>query len=196
MKYRLHFVGNEDYAMTNSNIPPQLHVGRIKPTKEFIRPIMNQETGKKPWGGLWTSTFLGEEAGSGWVQNCLKNEIFIPEGGMWSSWLLTPSKQAKIFIIDGPEDADTLYEKYGYYPFGEPVIPLLGEGMKGINFEKMKEEWDAVHLTFKGFGTTRCRFDNFSHELYGWDSESTVWFRFLFEEVKELGEIKYTKVEW
>lgn len=181
--------------MTNCNIPPQLHVGLIKPTKEIVNPIMNQPSGKKPWGGLWTSTFLGEEYGSGWVQNCLQNEIFIPKEGRWSSWLLTPSKEARIFIIDGPEDADTLYEKYGYYPFGKPDIPLFGEGMKGIDFEKAQEEWDAIHLTFKGLRTTKCRFDNFNHELWGWDSESTVWFRFVFEEIKELGEIKYKKMK-
>jgi len=52
-----------------------------------------------------------------------------------------------------------------------------------MDWERISKEYDAVMLTEDGQVHTR-----FSRplSLYGWDCESTVWFRDVFESVKKI----------
>ncbi|PES54361.1 hypothetical protein [Bacillus thuringiensis] len=166
----------------------QLFVGELAPCEEFITDIKNEPLMNKPRGGLWTSTFINEEKGSDWVMWCDYADFSTQTNT--KSWLLTPSKSAKIAIVDSVKDLKELTEKYK----ARSDFPLLGiEGLMQrfdylIDYEKLSQDYDGFRLTEKGQAETR-----FSHpyNLNGFDCESTVWFRWCFDKVEKLDKSYY-----
>lgn len=148
----------------------QLHV--IRPTEkpgEPIYPIRNART-VKPNGGLWTSTY-DPERGSAWVQWCLSEEFDIPTDGVWQGRILTPRRDARIAVIDSLDDLERLYRRY--------PLEVISGLWSVLDFERMAADYDAVHLTDDGQWATRL---THPYSLYGWDCESTNWFRWAFAE--------------
>lgn len=58
--------------------------------------------------------------------------------------------------------------------------------MRWLKFSEMAKQFDGMHLTDNGQWATRLPpFD--SPNLYGWDCESTLWFRWAFDKVEDGG---------
>lgn len=151
---------------------------RMKPVRAPERPSVKPRCG----GGLWTSTYQGDH-GSGWVQWCI-DESFDGAPSWGSCWLLTPSPRAQIYEIDSYADLQTLCRLYGRtetFGEGSPFGPFHNTYP---DWSLVAERYDGVHLTDAGQWATRlsCPLD-----LYGWDCESTLWFRWAFDAVEELG---------
>lgn len=163
---------------------PQLYVGRNAHSlsSERIDPVQNRY-GIKPKGGLWTSSYH-PQTGSGWVQWCMSEHFKVPEDGSWESCVLTPRSDAKILVVNTYDDLLSIIEKYPD-PQG---LTLCGYTHTAIDFEKMSLDYDAMHLTEDGQWETRL---THPHSLYGWDCESTVWFRWVFEKVEYVGQARY-----
>lgn len=126
--------------------------------------VKNREFPKvKPTGGLWTSTYTEKECiPSGWLEWC-KIEQFISEKKI-NGILLKPKKECKITEIDTLNDLKMILKKY-------PTKPNIIDEIH-IDFEKLANDFDGLHLTDEGQWNTRLTRPN----LYGWDSESTIWF--------------------
>lgn len=163
--------------------PIQLFCGNSEPQKSNIHPIKNQIECLKAGGGIWTSTY-NSKSGSDWVQ--VYNNLWgIPEEGI-DGWLLTPSLNARVYKIDSFNDLIWMYQNYKRVLADIPVF------IKMINFEKMAQDFDAVHLTAKGKSETR---HSWPINLHTWDCECMHWFRWCFEKVEYIGKIKSVHIK-
>ncbi len=147
----------------------QLHEGRAP----HLVPIQNGGF-VKPKGGLWTSTY-DERLGSDWIQWCLSEEFRGPE---FDCWLLRPREGAKVYTIDSLADLIDLVYAYGALRNSH------------ADYEKIARDYDGVRLTKEGQWATRF---SYPYSLYGWDCESTLWFRWCFESVEHLGVRVFTE---
>ncbi|MFO1518123.1 MAG: hypothetical protein U1F57_00440 [bacterium] len=149
---------------------PQLFITQEgnHPRPERLEPVKNIVAFPKPRKGFWTSTYL-ETRGSAWVERGrdLKNH----------SYLLRPRADAKIYVVDSYEDLERLMNQYGR----EDV-----SGIKTLDYEAMSRDYDGLHLTRKGEVDTRP-FQGRSYDLDTWDVESTLWFRWVFEQAEDAG---------
>jgi hypothetical protein len=155
---------------------PQLFVSSEYYNPKKFKPVKNREyiNIPKPYNGLWTSTYR-QDIKSEWVQFCLDEfTSAIPHGG-WRGSILIPYRDAKIYTIDSYDDLVKLFNKYQYIPNSNTyfIKPIF------LDFEAISKDYDAIHLTKKGEWETRYTTPN----LYGWDVESTLWFRDCFEKV-------------
>ena len=172
---------------------PQLWRGRSgQPLeKERLRPIRPRYPGRtfvKPFGGLWTSTYH-ERFGGGWVQWCINEEWECPDDGVFRNlWLAYPRADANVYVIDSLDDLVALNER-----FGAPAYPEWKSSFMEAypDWLKVAEHYDGVNLTDRGQWQTRLAEPN----LYGWDCESTLWFRWCFERVEQLGDRKFVYEE-
>lgn len=150
-------------------LPPQLYIGK-QPKASLVVPVVNGgPRGIKPdSGGLWTSHYNSGRRGSKWKDF----STWRPSSG---GWVLHPRK-AKIFVINSHDDLLELLDDYGRPSSLPPELAqALGE-TKLIDFEALSKDFDALHLTDEGQHKTRMTRPN----LYGWDVESTLWFRWKF----------------
>ena len=139
--------------------------------RQFV-PISNRSF-VKPKGGMWTSTWLGEPEVSGWAQWC-RSESF--SMGEHQTWLLTPKPNLRIANVDGMADLKALLTRY-------PLNRGKAEDQffQYLNFERMAQDYDGMHITEEGQWDTRLTQPN----LYGWDCESTCWFHWVFDQVEQ-----------
>lgn len=147
----------------------QLYIGKEIPDFNKVKTIKNEFI--KPIGGLWTSTY--KDNSSSWVDWLISENFRSPFEDRWA--ILKPKKDAKILIIDSFDDLWSLYVKFSFENL---------EKFKGfLDYEAISKSYDAINLTKKGEIETR-----FSPEisLYGWDCESTLWFRWVFDSVEEI----------
>lgn len=161
-------------------LPAQVWVGIGEPTAEGMTPFnFNDYPRCKPVGGMWTSTW-DEHTGGGWVQWCVGEDFCVPADG-WRAWRLTPRPDARVYEIDTYADLDALFARF---PHESPHPALDGYP----HWERIGEEFDAIHLTDAGQWATRL-----SHplSLYGWDCESTLWYRWAFETAEDLGQRRF-----
>lgn len=144
-----------------------------------IVPIKNKLDWAKPDNqtGLWTSTYQQETHDSEWVEWCIYNNWCDVEQKRW--FLLTPSKTARIYTIDSLRDFKRALKLYRSTPY------LNYEIFAHLDYEAISRDYDAIHLTSPGQQETRLSVPN----LYGWDVESTLWFRWCFDEVQEISHV-------
>jgi len=137
----------------------------------------------KPIGGLWTSTYTpDEEYCSEWIEWLCFNA---PEWVTGNCYLLIPEDNIKVYEIDKAEDLEKLFEKYGFdTPFG-----------CFINWEKVCKDYDAIHLTSAGQWRTREGTPKYGDRLnlYGWETESTLWCKPKFKKIIPITKIKNRK---
>ena len=139
-----------------------LRYGKLDLSK--IKPIKKDWV--KPTGGLWTSTFTPNAKWcSAWVAWCATE---MPDWLTDNCCVLYPRKEARVYTINSYEDLLNLVKKFGYVVEKPFVFP---------NWENVAKRYDAVHLTAKGQWETRY---TRPLNLYGWDVESTLWFRNVF----------------
>ena len=170
--------------MMSKIIKPQLfctrkkEFGKILPVKNIIcYPV-------KPTGGLWTSTYTpNDEYPSAWVKWCIKEQ---PE---WikdiNFFLLIPKENVNVFIINSFDDLKYLCERF-IWPKADSISDV--KIFAPLDWEEIAEYYDGVMLTEKGERETRHSYPS----LYGWDCESTLWFRNVFKEIKK---IKWRKLD-
>ena len=155
----------------------------LEPRAQWFEPVVNRNF-VKPKHGLWTSTWLGEEKVSGWIEWC-RSEGF--STGAHRTWLLTPEPEARIAVVREMQDLKTLLNLY-------PLHRGKSENhyMQYLDFERMARDFDGMHLTDAGQWETRLTEPN----LYGWDCESTCWFRWPFDRVEQGPEIEVAEHAW
>jgi len=163
------------------NLETQLFICNAAPMPELLQPINNGDGKRsifvKPLGGMWTSTWLEEIQGSDWVEWCRSETFGDPNVLRWH--LLTPSPDARIAVIDSVSDLLALLHQYP-----REMHPLLSSfAGRYLDYERMTVDFDAIHLTARGQRHTHL---SIQADLYGWDCECTLWFRWCFIEVKQI----------
>lgn len=160
----------------------QVFVG-TKPTEHQFQVVLNRRCFCKPVGGLWTSTY-DPEVGSSWIEWNVEQGRF--NGHIDTSpvkaWALEIDEEAKVFVIDSKDDTKQLDE------LGCLFVNEIGN--KQIDFEKLAGIFDGVHFTENARGedwlSISLHGSDECVDLYGWDVESTVWFRWMFKNIEEL----------
>jgi len=137
-------------------------------------PVVNKPIG----GGLWTSTY-DPTLGSAWIQWCLQEKF---QSSPWHGWILTPDPDARIYVIDTVSDLQELWEQFPWIE-ENPLFPC-----RSLDFVSIGTHYDAIHLTEIGQHRTRL---TSPVNLYGWDCESTFWFRWKFVDVVDAGELHF-----
>jgi hypothetical protein len=158
----------------------QLFAGQ-KPEESLLNPVKNIKF-CKPSGGIWTSS-LGLST-SEWINWCEAEHFHTSPTDLW---MLYPLYDAKIYEIDGIYDLHKVIEMF---PAKNDL--MYGE-VRHIDFEAMSNVYDGIHLTSKGQQDTRW---STPYDLYGWDVESTLWFRWAFDKVKFYVNYKFHEVEY
>ena len=147
-----------------------LHDAAILP--QDLRRVQNDRRAlAKPRGGLWTSTY-DPIYGSAWVCWCVAYRYNEPFDLHWT--VLSIPKSARIAVIDSKADLARFIEQH----------PRILRGRKGLDFERLSTEYDGLHLTNEGYLKTRST--RSGPLLGGWDCESTLWFRWIFSDWREV----------
>lgn len=172
----------------------QLHLTTATELVRAVTPVHNSEKAaivKKParGTGLWTSTWREETYDSQWVSWCVSSEFGAPFEEAW--WLLTPASDIKLYTVDSLRDLLALFGDYQWLPprlaeqnrayegiYDDPLEHLIG-----IDFERLAYAYDGIHLTSRGNAATHL---SYPHDLYGWDCESTLWFRWCFTDAERI----------
>lgn len=121
----------------------------------------------KPYDAFWTSTLVA--GSSAWADWCREEAYQDVDAMYWHQ--LTPSPAARIYVIDTLADLAALVEAY----------PSTVCGYTYPDWAAVSRDYDGVHLT--GSGQVATRFSR-PYNLYGWDCESTAWFRWVFTDAK------------
>jgi hypothetical protein len=128
----------------------------------------------KPRRALWTSTSVGS-CPSPWISYLRWGEDHRPPP--YSPFRLEVSPMAQVYEIHEPRAWHTLCLTY---PLDGALLP---------NWEAVAREWDGIHLSVGGLLTTemvRYGPPEAWTMLSGWNIESTVWFRWIFDRVERL----------
>ena len=158
-------------------IGTQIFAGK-EPRPGLINPVKNAGW-VKPRGGLWTSSDL-KDGTSDWVRWCTVEQF---RGPMFNLWGLEVKNDARVFVIDSMSDLHSLYNKYP----GQSNYKMV------LDYEKIANDFDGINLTENGQASTRWGSASDPRkrlDLYGWDCERTLWFRWVFGSVKYLGVYK------
>ena len=158
----------ERQVLRDAAVPLQLRVHESSVLEPKVWPVRNDGKAlSKPREGFWTSTFDLEYA-SGWVRYCVAYRYNDPFELHWI--VLGVATSARVAVIDSAADLTRLINRY----------PRMLRGRRGLDFERLSSDYDAVHLTHRGYLTTRGRRPG--PALIGWDCESALWFRWAFTE--------------
>lgn len=168
--------------LSEPRVSRHLCVAKTMPTSEGFREPKNKNSSfpKPRGGGLWTSP-PREGGGTGWTDWCLSEGFQEPPFHFYE---VIPSAEAKWTVIDTYGDLHDLMREYGRraYPDQRPGDVLYDSWV--LDWVKLGQDFDAVHLTEDGQWATRL---THPYDLYGWDCESTLWLRWVFDDVLDLG---------
>jgi len=139
------------------------------PEKDKMNDVHGNRLDVKPYGGIWTSTYTpDEEYDSDWIRWCSYEDYWVGKHG----YLLQVKDPVNIIHINSCDDLAQVTRDYSKYNQA---------GYEQIDFESMSDDgYDGIHLTKRGEAETRLSEPN----LYGWDSECTLWFNWKFTDVK------------
>jgi hypothetical protein len=142
--------------------------GVKKPRYQSFKPIVNcTHPWKKPLsGGLWTSPPHPTNE-SHWVDWCVSEKFGGPPFTLWD---LETIDNPNLAVVDTVADLNDLHKRFGV---GDRYTT-------GLDFEAMAREYDGMHLTEEGQWRTR---HSQPHDLYGWDCETVLWFRWAIVSV-------------
>ena len=163
--------------------PPQITCPRTEELE--VKEIKNMGF-NKPIGALWTSTFTPQnEYCSDWIKWCVDNmKEWLPTSED-KCWVLIPEDECKIVVINSMQDYLAVLNKYS-------IMTSIGRYM--IDYEKLSKDYDAIHLTVKAVRDLSF-IDSKKYpdieDFYGWDVESTAWFRLCFKKIRKLSEISH-----
>lgn len=159
-----------------TDIPKQIFAHHQLPTESSVLPVTNNNFFVKPFGGLWT-TPTGAPTWLAWCDR----ENFRPEKTL-TNYELAPVKDLTLVVIDSLEDLENLLNVYALPRSSEySTILHYHQLTRVLNFEKLATVFDGIWLTETGQSQTRLsQPDN----LYGWDLESVLWFKWSFSETR------------
>jgi hypothetical protein len=104
-----------------------------RPDPARLRPCRGANSGTKPGGGLWTSTWAGRWRVR-WVQWCLDEQFLdVP----FDVWLLHPRPDAQVYAIDSYHDLEGLEAKFSSAS-ASPRAP---------DWTAVADAYDGVHLS-------------------------------------------------
>ena len=138
----------------------------------------------KPRGAFWTSSYIGSQAGSQWVQWCLAEDYRVPDDKKLQGWLLDITTGARLYTIRMHGDLDLLHHKYPADPnkFGDIAI----------DWTKVADDYDGVHVIQDAVWACRQAYRPGGLDLYSWDCESTAWFnRLALTNARDTGRVTY-----
>ncbi|GAB6551943.1 hypothetical protein bcgnr5378_04760 [Bacillus cereus] len=164
----------------------QLYVGKGEPTEQNIGVITNSVEINKPLGGFWTSTFIDEQVGSEWVT--FSKNVLTKYNGSTKAFTLTPKKDARIAHVDSMDDYEELLRKYRL-EMVDPRLASISFFSNLIDYELLSKDYDGFHISQRAISIAKYTFDYIS--LGAFDCESTVWFRWCFDDVEELDKKYY-----
>jgi len=168
-------------------------------TSELVTDLsqLHPET-PKPKAAMWTSTFVPRTISPwlDWPENINRREPY-------KTWRLAVSDTARVAEVHSPED---WWELAHAYPASAPgfkytLMPLAShpgvhtQDRSNVNarldpdWQALAEDWDGVHVSMAGVMTAEdVAFERHGlvTELRGWELESTVWLRWVFDSVEEL----------
>lgn len=124
-------------------------------------------------GGLWTSTFHPHgEFASDWVRlHAGRHRVGVTDPRTIHAYLLHPQGDPRILTLDSLEDAVDFQQRFASEDYRGNYPDL------DVDWEKVKREFDVVHLTGNGERLTR---GSFQANMCGWDVESAVWLHPVF----------------
>jgi hypothetical protein len=157
--------------------PAGLH-DRLQP---YIEPVKEALCGwvKPRPGGFWTSSLL-DDGTSSWLQWCLTEDFGGPAFDLWE---LDPDPGATVYTIDSYADLQALAKRFP--PVCDHLRPCREWSMgSGLSWRRVAEAYDAVRVTEEGQWATRL---SMPLNLYGWDCEATIWFRWKFTGWRHVG---------
>lgn len=166
--------------MRMSDPGPQMFIGPERPTPEAFDAVSNppeKAIASKPDGGLWTST-VRDDGGSAWLDWCHANDWFGPDDRIW---ILEPENPVDLLVID---DARDLYSALAEYE-RDDVPEFVGRVFSPFDWDALADDFDGFRVSERGQIATRFS----TPGLYGWDAESTVWFRWAFSSVEDRGPV-------
>lgn len=141
----------------------QLTISQARPLPLLMAPIFNggadHRAVNKPMGGLWTSTRTGA-ARSEWVDWC---ERCAPEyvNGCRAWTLDIKPKGVRLFVVTCRADVERL--------------PMTDARRPSIDFEALARAYDGLRIQTPNIGWSLFKL---------WDVESTIWFRWVFRNVR------------
>lgn len=168
-------------------MPFQLWMARkdqSAPNESDFEEIRENNLPIKPKGGLWTSTYTPQEKyPSDWLRWC-GQDCWVGAGR--EAYLLEPKEEVRIIEVDGLDDLRSVTSR-----FAREDLFTASTGTTLIDYEidfrqMAGEGYDGLRLTEEGQAETRMTGPK-EPDLYGWDSESTIWFSFAFKSVDYLG---------
>lgn len=156
------------------------------PDQSLLVPDLSQmhAEASKPHNAFWTCTF-SDGLTSPWLR--------------WGehyhnydhAWQLVVSDTARVAEIHSPEDWRNLCLAY---PAEEPGYRFTPSQERSAVDARLDPAWtavardlDGVHLSMGGLLTAQdvpCAFGGIVTELRGWDLESTIWLRWVFDSVE------------
>ena len=121
-------------------------------------PIKNETPSfNKPMGGLFACKYRSNRYD--WKKWCIDNKFNTDKLKIYTIFSLLPI--AKIITINDFCDLKTAINVYTF-----------DDGFRGIDFEKLSEDYDAIHITERAVCECRYLSDRFYADLYTWDIDS------------------------
>lgn len=171
----------------------QIHISKDKTTfseASFTKPQSLMHV--KPMGGLWTSTYH-KKIGCGWLAWCQGEDFRLDHEEVYK---LKFDPESKVYVIDSWEDYMDLKSQYLVHPpdGATEQEKSFHELFQFIDWVKVSDIYDAIHLTEKGEGETRYPSFGLGSSsrdmgLYGWDCESTLWLKYKVISSEYLGRV-------
>lgn len=135
----------------------------------------------KPTGGMWTSTYTPEsEYDTDWIRWCSTEGFY---GGR-HKWLMEPKPDVHVLVVDSLDDLRAVANLYEKDTYKGKDASLISDVV--LDFPEIARDFDAMRLTEKGQRKTRMTPMD-EPDLYGWDSESVLNFRWNWSSYKYLG---------
>ena len=158
------------------------------PTEEEYTPVSGNRLHCKPYGGFWTSTFTPDaEYDSDWIRWCSSEGFHAGR----ETFRLAVESDLRIVEVDTLSDLRNVLERYEND--AEPYVNIPHE--QALDFEALAEDFDGMRLTAEG--QVKTRMPGMSQpNLYGWDSECTLWFSWSFEDVEYVGTCENELPNW
>lgn len=132
----------------------------------------------KPRGGFWTSGRAGNVP-SAWIANLLGGPDFDPVLPPFRLWRMSIAGRPRVYEIGGLRDWISLATAY----------PGRNGAYLAPNWEAVAQDFDAVHLSEGGMVVAQgltVTTGGLSCRLQGWDSESTLWLHWQFDQAARL----------
>jgi len=167
-----------DLPIREEPLEPQGFVHQDYPNRGRFEMPSNRDDGiVKPSGGMWTSTLYEEDGHltNGWLEWCSSGRWGLTEEH--TLYELEPESHLQVLEIDSYADLQRVLQVYGRDDLPEP---LLNSTFAPLDFEALAGGFDAIRLTEAGQRDTRMTRPG----LYGWDSESVLALRWIWEDAR------------